>query len=288
MSFKIAIASGKGGTGKTTVSVNLSNLLNRNRYNTLLADCDVEEPNSALFFSEKQEMEPKECFQKIPEIDSEKCTFCGKCAEYCEFNAISIIKNLKYQKVHSDLCHSCGACSVVCKHGAIKEIDHPIGSIQHYRIKDDLNVVEGRLKIGSAMQTMLINQVKEFIDNKAEILVFDAPPGTSCPMVETVADADFVVLVTEPTPFGLYDLKLAVDVVKQLGVPFGVFVNKAGLGTDKMYEYLKAEEIMLLGEVPFDRNYASKYAEGKLLDTKESSMDSYYEYLVDEIKRRLN
>lgn len=288
MSFKIAIASGKGGTGKTTISVNLAHFLNQNNANVLLADCDVEEPNSAIFFPEKQVIRSVECNQKIPVIDSEKCIFCGKCAEYCVFNAISIIPKLKFQKVHSDLCHSCGACSVACKTGAIKEVDHSIGKIEYFDLNENLALAEGRLKIGSAMQTMMISQLKEFVEEKADILIYDAPPGTSCPMVETVAEADFVVLVTEPTPFGLYDLKLAVDVLKQIEVPFGVFINKAGLGDNSIYDYLTDEKIMLLGEVPFDRAYASKYAEGNLLNDNNKKMVVHYEKLLNEIQRRMN
>ncbi|MFA8299306.1 MAG: P-loop NTPase [Hyphomicrobiales bacterium] len=286
MSFKIAIASGKGGTGKTTISVNLAQMLSEKK-DVLLADCDVEEPNASIFFSKKQLIDSLECNKQIPEINTKNCTFCRKCVEYCVFNALSIIPELKFQQVHADLCHSCGACSIACKYDAITEVEQQIGFIQYFKLSSNLKLAEGRLKIGSPMQTMMISQLKDFVEDKADILIYDAPPGTSCPMVETVADANFVVLVTEPTPFGLYDLKLAIEVLRQIKIPFGVFINKAGLGSEEIYSYLKLENIKLLGEVPFAKDYASRYAEGNLFSSDLRNISKCYKQLIFEIERRL-
>lgn len=265
MSFKIAIASGKGGTGKTTVSINLNRFLQREfQKNVHLVDCDVEEPNDLLFFNNAKLTGQESVHQLIPKIDKDKCTFCGKCESYCEFNAISIIKQVQYIAVDADLCHSCGACVEACAYDAIREMPETIGEVKHFVSEQGCLLSEGRLKIGSPMQTMLIKALKKAIPNTADIVLFDAPPGTSCPVVETISDMDYVLLVAEPTLFGFHDFKLMVDLVHALNLPFGVVINKAGLGDDKIYTYLKEQEIPLLGEIPFSKDYASTYAKGEL------------------------
>lgn len=265
MSIKIAVASGKGGTGKTTVAVNLYNLLNREQGNhALLVDCDVEEPNDMLFFPEAQLLEENIIYQEIPRIDTSRCTFCRKCADYCEFNAIVVIPPAGFAEVNSSLCHSCGACMVACQEDAIWVRDEPIGKIRKFREETGSRILEGRLKIGSAMQTMVIRSLKKSITLDEELIILDAPPGTSCPVVETVSDADYIILVTEPTPFGLHDLKLMIALARELNKPFGVVINKANLGDREVFQYLEKEEIEIISEIPFSKAYASKYARADL------------------------
>ncbi|TNF41023.1 MAG: cobyrinic acid a,c-diamide synthase [Bacteroidetes bacterium] len=285
--MKIAIASGKGGTGKTTVSVNLYYFMNQWVSKDIqLVDCDVEEPNDALFFPDAKVISEKEVFQYIPEIDTEKCTFCRKCADWCEFNAISVIKSMEFARVNRDLCHSCAACIVACEFGAITEHPQPLGVISHFDTKIGSGLTEGRLKIGSAMQTMLIKQVKKNTTESAEILIYDAPPGTSCPVVETVANADYVILVTEPTPFGLHDMKITVELLNNLQKPFGVIVNKAGLGNDDVYRFLFENKIELLGKIPFSKEYAANYSEGNLLENISPEIVHNYFRIIERLKTK--
>ncbi len=287
--FKIAIASGKGGTGKTTVSVNLSYFLSKHITQSIqLVDCDVEEPNDALFFPKAQLTSTKEVTQLIPFIETAKCTFCRKCTEYCEFNAIVVLPTAKFAQVNASLCHSCGACLHACEFDAITENPEPIGTIRALDNGIGSGLVEGRLNIGSAMQTMLIRELKSDVSSDHKIIIYDAPPGTSCPVVETVADADYTMLVTEPTPFGLHDLRLTVDLLKDINVPFGVVVNKAGLGNSDVFTFLKKENIELLGELPFEKSYAKKYASGKLLEGVTPEIEARYMKIIDKIVLRID
>lgn len=282
---KITIASGKGGTGKTTVSINLyyylSKLVSKN---ITLIDCDVEEPNDALFFPEATIEKIKEVYQLVPEINVDKCTFCKRCSEWCEFNAISVVKNLKFAKVNTDLCHSCGACSVACRNNAIIEKEQPLGSISYYNTGIGNRLIEGRLKIGSAMQTALIKKVKKEIHGVDSFVIYDSPPGTSCQVVETISDADYVILVTEPTPFGLHDLKITVELLKNIQKPFGVIVNKAGLGSNEVYGFLKSNNIELLAKIPFLKDYATQYSSGCILENIPPEIDESYRILVNKLK----
>lgn len=288
MSFKIAIASGKGGTGKTTVSVNLYQYLKDNICDSIkLVDCDVEEPNSKIFFPELTATKTETINQMIPVINEDKCIFCKKCVDYCEFNAVSVIPSAKYAKINPDLCHSCGACLVACQFDSITEHPIPIGDVNYFESNNNDNIAEGRLNIGSAMQTMLIKEVKKKTSKDADLIIYDAPPGTSCPVVETVADANYIILVTEPTPFGLHDLKLTVDLLKDIDKPFGVIVNKAGLGNNDVYEYLESNDIELLGKIPFSKEYARMYAEGNLLDSANCIMKVHYKAIANNIEKRL-
>lgn len=283
--FKIAVASGKGGTGKTTVSLMLmlylKKILNPSVH---IVDCDVEEPNDRLFYKELNTIHQEEVNQLIPFIDTNRCTFCGLCSEYCEFNAISIIKSVQHAEVRNDLCHSCGACSVACKFDAIIEKPEAIGTVSSYRLPCDGILWEGRLKVGSSMQTMLIGDLKSKVSNNTDFIIYDAPPGTSCSVVETISDCDFVVLVTEPTPFGFYDLKLMIQLVEDLKIPFGVVINKAGIGDGEVYHYLEKKGIPILTEIPFDKIYASNYAEGALHENIPEKIDERYRVLVDNLK----
>jgi len=288
MSFKIAIASGKGGTGKTTVSVNLYHFLNKyTRYKVHLVDCDVEEPNDVLFFNKKEKESVTDVFQIIPQIDLQKCTYCEKCTDFCEFNAISIIPSVKYAEVNAELCHSCGACLYACAFGAIQEKQIPVGTINKYSLHKGEGLTEGVLRIGSAMQTTVIREVKKEVPAEQDIIIYDAPPGTSCPVVQTIADTDYTILVTEPTPFGLHDLKLAVDLLKELNIPFGVMVNKAGLGDNQVFDYLNAENIELLGSIPFDRKFAKQYATGKIINNIFPEAEKCYTGIIQKLEKTI-
>ena len=281
MSTKIAVASGKGGTGKTTVAVNLYQLLNREYQNkTLLVDCDVEEPNDMLFFPEARLAGENTIFQEIPGIDTSRCTFCRKCAEYCEFNAIVVIPPAGFAEVNSSLCHSCGACTVACQEDAIWVRDEPIGTIKKYEEISGTEIMEGRLKIGSAMQTMVIRSLKRDIPADEKLVILDAPPGTSCPVVETVSVADFIILVTEPTPFGMYDLKLMIALVRELNKPFGVVINKADIGNRDLFQYLEKEDIEIISEIPFSKAYASQYARADLFQKTPAEIDQAFRKII--------
>ena len=285
--MKIAIASGKGGTGKTTVAVNLFHFLSKKLANKVrLVDCDVEEPNDLLFFKNAQLVASRNEHLLVPEIDTQKCTFCKKCSEWCEFNAISVVKTLSFAEVSNDLCHSCGACSMACNFDAITEHPKPLGTITKYSTSIGNGIIEGRLKIGSSMQTSLIKRVKKYAETTNDLVLYDAPPGTSCPVVETVSDADYIILVTEPTPFGLYDLKLTIELINELKIPFGVVVNKAGIGSPDTYEYLKQNNIELIGNIPFSKTYATAYAKGDLMDIIPEEMIACYEEITSKLLTR--
>jgi MinD superfamily P-loop ATPase len=218
--------------------------------------------------------------QEIPFIDSSKCIYCRRCVDYCEFNAILVIPPVKFAEVNASLCHSCGACQIACESDAILLKDHPIGTITHYKEKIGNGILEGRLKIGSPMQTMVIRSLKKSVPNSNQLTLLDAPPGTSCPVVETVSDADYIILVTEPTPFGLHDLKLMIQLLREIEKPFGVVVNKANLGNQELYNYLESEGIELLTEIPFNRSYASQYAKADLFSEVPEEIILAYEMLL--------
>ena len=285
--MKIAIASGKGGTGKTTVSVNLFHYLSMH-HKVQLMDCDVEEPNDMLFFSQLQKKSEKPLFSLVPKIDTSKCTFCKKCSDWCEFSAITIIKNLSFAEVNPELCHSCGACSEACSFDAITEYEEPLGLISEFYTDSGNKITEGRLEIGSAMQTALIKEVKKRASSNHEIKLIDAPPGTSCPVVETVSDADYIILVTEPTPFGLHDLKITIDLLLEINIPFGVIINKAGLGSTEVYDFLNEKSIELIGEIPFSGDYASNYSKGDLLKNIPVEVESVYLKIVEHLESKIS
>jgi MinD superfamily P-loop ATPase len=256
----ISIASGKGGTGKTTVAVNLALSLG----NVQFLDCDVEEPNAHIFLKPKINKQEK-AFIPVPEINESKCVYCGKCAKVCVYNAIAVLPGQNGKKgstlIFAQLCHGCGACIALCPEKAMKEINREIGVVEIGNC-GQIEFVHGKLNIGEAMSPPLIKQVKEHINLKKTVII-DVPPGTSCPVVNSVKGSDFCILVTEPTPFGLNDLILAVEVLRKLKIPFGVVINRADLGNKKTNEYCQKENIPILMEIPFKKEIAMAYSKGE-------------------------
>jgi len=267
--MKIAIASGKGGTGKTFIATNIFYTLLKNDYRAMLVDCDAEAPNSIAFFETKLVKE-SEVTQLVPVINTDSCTFCGKCHEYCNYNAIFILPPMKIIKVIEDLCHGCGACSVACKTGAISEKPVSLGKVTVYSTKGLPVLIEARMNIGVMSPVPVIKAAIRQIENQADIIILDAPPGTSCPFIQTVASADYVILVTEPTPFGLSDLKQSVDTLRKINKPCGVFINRTGLGDNNVWKYLSNEKIPLLLEIPFKKEIAGLYSRGKIVAETDS------------------
>jgi len=280
----IAVASGKGGTGKTTVAANLAVAFAPRGGDVTYVDCDVEEPNGHIFL--KPVMERTETVNVyVPEVDLDVCDFCGKCGEICAYSAIVVIgkKVLKFP----DLCHSCGGCALVCPVGAITEVPTAVGVVEEGK-SGGVRFVQGCLDVGRAMPTPVTRAVKKRIRGEGTTII-DAPPGTSCPVIEAVKGSDYVVLVTEPTPFGLHDLKLAVGMIREIGLPFGVVVNKADVGDDGVLRFCEGEGIAVLTEIPNDRRVAEAYSRGELasrvIPEYAETYDALRERLVEEIAK---
>jgi MinD superfamily P-loop ATPase len=253
----ISIASGKGGTGKTTIATNLALSLDSE---VQVLDCDVEEPNAHLFIQPTFE-ETKVITTPVPEVDEEKCSLCGKCGEICQFKAIVVIG--KTVLPFHELCHSCGGCMEVCPEKAITETGRELGVLEKGH-RNGLEFIHGKLRVGEAMAPPLIREVRSH--TRPDVLtIIDAPPGTSCPVIASMSGADFVLLVTEPTPFGLHDLKLALGAVRILGIPCGLVINRSDMGDDNVKRYAKAENLPVLMEIPFDRQIAEAYSRGEML-----------------------
>jgi len=253
----LAIASGKGGTGKTTVSVNLARVFGPD---VRLLDCDVEEPNDHLFL--KGTLRGEEIVTiPVPQVDESLCDGCGECGRFCAYHAIVSFGAIPL--VFPEMCHGCGGCAKVCPKKAIRETGHRIGVIETME-SGNVTLIQGRLDVGAAMSPPLIRAVKARLRNGVPAIL-DAPPGTSCPVIATLRGADFVVLVTEPTPFGLHDLKLAVEMVRELRIPFGVVVNRVGIGDDRVHVFCGNEGIPILLEIPDDRRIAEAYSRGELI-----------------------
>lgn len=254
----ISIASGKGGTGKTTVAVNLA--LAIKDLGVQLVDCDVEEPNAHLFLKPVI-TEAVDVHAEVPEINLDRCTHCGQCQEICQFNAIAILPEVAL--TFPELCHSCGGCFLVCPEDAVESRTRLLGSVER-GMRDSIEFLHGRLRVGEAMAPPLIREVRKKVRN-GRITIVDAPPGTSCPVIASLKGSDFVVLVTEPTPFGLNDLELAVGAVRKLDLPMGIVVNRCDMGDDRIVRYAREEGIPILLQIPFDRSVAERYARGELL-----------------------
>ncbi len=252
----ISVASGKGGTGKTLVATSLALTLSNERAVQLL-DCDVEEPDAHIFLHlAVNQSQP--VLIPVPEVNETRCTYCGRCAEVCAYNAIAVIKEKVL--VFPQLCHGCGACSYLCPESAISEVGREIGVVETGS-SENIELIQGRLSIGEPMAPPIIRQVKKHIDLSKEVII-DVSPGTSCPVVEAIKDSDFCLLVTEPTPFGLNDLSLAVELVRKLGISCGVVINRAGVGDGKVEQYCQKQGVPILLKIPLDRNVAMLYSKG--------------------------
>ncbi len=287
----ISVASGKGGTGKTTIAVNLALALAKDKEkNVQFLDCDVEEPNAHLFL--KPVITSSESVEiSVPKIDDKKCNYCGKCSEVCVFNAIAVTKNKVL--VFPGLCHGCGACTLFCPEKAISEVGNEIGILEEGKA-GSINFTHGRLNIGEPMAPPIIRKIKKKIkkdynDNRDNnitnhhITLIDAPPGTSCPVIESIKDSDYTILVTEPTPFGLHDLALAVEVLQKLKIPHGIVLNKCDIGDHKVEEYCKKNNIPILLSIPLDKEIAVAYSKGIPIVKINSSYEQKFNQLFQKI-----
>ena len=270
----LSIASGKGGTGKTSVAVNMALSIR----DVQLLDCDVEEPNAYLLLHpEINKKEP--VYTSIPKIDRTLCDTCGECTKFCQFNAIFVAPEKIL--VFPELCHSCGGCALVCPKKAITWEKHEIGTLI-FGSTDDLSLVYGELQVSEPLAVPVIKAVKKQM--KGKNVIFDSPPGTSCPFVETVRGGDFCLLVTEPTPFGLYDLKIAVEVLRKIEVPFGVVINRAGIGDRKVYAYCRKEKIRIMLEIPYQKRIAELYSQGIPFSLEMPEWEEKFKMLYSEIE----
>jgi MinD superfamily P-loop ATPase len=256
----LAIASGKGGTGKTTVAVNLALVAAERGQGVQLLDCDVEEPNAHIFLRpEVAERQPVSV--PVPEVDESKCTACGECGRICQFSAIVSLGSKAL--VFPELCHGCGGCALVCEAEAISEVPREVGVVEVGRA-GWVDFAGGRLRVGEAMSPPLIRAVRAR-SGKEGLTIIDAPPGTSCPVIASIRNCDHVVLVTEPTPFGMHDLVLAVETVRKLEGRFGVVINRSDVGDDRVLRYCAEEKIPVLARIPDDRRIAEAYSRGEPL-----------------------
>ncbi|RLC43574.1 MAG: cobyrinic acid ac-diamide synthase [Candidatus Coatesbacteria bacterium] len=271
----IAIASGKGGTGKTLIATNLVEVIERASF----ADADVEEPNGHLFL--RPEIYKREdVYIKIPEVDYDRCTGCGVCAEHCQFNAIAVVKGKVI--LFRELCHSCGVCSFVCPEDAIQEVKHIAGEIRIGEFNDGRRFVDGKLSVGQLRSSLVIEKVVELVENE-EMVILDAPPGASCSVISATHKADVCLLVTEPTPFGLHDLKIACEMLAKLRVPYAVLLNRADIGDDSVERYCQDRGIPILERIPFEREIAEIYAEGELITRKKLEWRELFEGLAHKV-----
>ena len=269
--MKIAVASGKGGTGKTTIATSLAIALSEPGICVSCLDCDVEAPNAHIFLQPSlDQRNPVNIL--IPEVNTDLCTGCGRCAEVCQFHAIAILG--RKTLVFPQLCHGCGSCALVCLENAITEIPKLQGLLESGPTKEGITFAHGVLNVGEPMAVPVITQLKNWQDLlEADIVILDSPPGASCPVVESLRGADYVILVTEPTPFGLHDLKLAVQLTRELDIPCGIIVNRDGIGDSRVDDYCHAADLPILMRIPFDRKIGLGIAQGKTL------LDIYPEYI---------
>jgi len=257
--LKIAVLSGKGGTGKTLVSTNFANILSK-KINVELLDCDVEEPNSSLFYNIEFEKETSVNID-LPVVDNDICTKCRKCADSCQFGAINVFPT--GTMVFESLCHGCGVCSDICPVNAISEKQKEIGTIKYGKL-NKINFGEGLLNIGEPSGVKVIRELKEF-SKKIDVQILDSPPGASCSVVETLRDVDYAILVTEPTPFGLHDLRSAQEIVENMGIKHGVVINRFEEEYEEMNSFLREKNVEIIQKIPFSREIAEIYSKGDLI-----------------------
>jgi MinD superfamily P-loop ATPase len=272
----VAVASGKGGTGKTSVAVNMALSIGTVQF----LDCDVEEPNAHLLLHPEISRE-EPVYLPVPVINEELCDHCGKCSEFCPNNAIFV--SPEKVLVFPELCYSCGGCAIICPRKAISEEQRRIGTLK-LGSAGDLELVYGELEIGEPMAVPVIKEVKRQIKNDRPVIL-DCPPGTSCPVIETVKGSDFCVLVTEPTPFGLHDLKITVEVLKDMRIPFGVVVNRAGIGDRKVHEYCEEKNIPILLEIPYQRKIAELYSRGIPFSLEMPEWKEKFQMLFNQVRK---
>jgi len=286
MPFKIAIASGKGGTGKTLLATNLADYISQ-REDTLLVDLDVEEPNDFIFI-EGTQVNRVDQVKMIPSWDEGQCTLCGLCSKICKYHAV--IQLGTFIAVFNELCHSCYACSELCPANALPMQAFKMGETRTMS-KGRLTFIESRLEIGEEQAVPLIRKTHTMVDERFHDIpfqIFDCPPGTSCPVAAATRHADLVILVTEPTPFGLNDLKLAVETMQDLGKPVGVVINRDGIGNSEVEDFCKREQLPVLAKIPFDREIARRYSKGELVYTEVNSVISALDQIMKFVQNHFN
>jgi MinD superfamily P-loop ATPase len=273
--MKIAVLSGKGGTGKTTLSTNLASVYGRG----FLIDTDVEEPNGHLFLN-VESMREKAVYKSHPVVNLDKCDLCGDCGRFCHYNAILPAK--KDVLVFNEMCHDCGGCELVCPKGAISYEKRIIGKIHLGEVSKMFKFAYGDLKVGEVSGVTIIETLRDYVEDENMVWI-DSPPGTSCSTVAAIEDVDFAIIVSEPTPFGVSDMTMVVEMLREKDIDFGVVVNKAGLGDDEIYRYCKTESINILQEIPFRKDFAEKSAQGFLL----CEISDEYRKMIDELLKNI-
>lgn len=279
--MKIAVASGKGGTGKTFVATNLYNVLSTRGERVTLVDCDADAPDDLLFFT-AEKISETEVTHQVPVISKDACTWCGRCSKWCNYNAIFYVPTAKVIEVIENLCHGCGACSFACNSGAITEKPVVLGTVTSFRTDRGFPLVEARLRVNEMSPVRVI---KAAINEAGEdgVVILDSPPGTSCPFIQTVDRADYVLLVTEPTPFGLSDLRQSVETLKTMNKKCGVIINRADIGDNGVKDYLSEKQIPLLGVINYETDIARSYSEGRLITDENDIMAGFFARLADKI-----
>ena len=281
--MRIVVASGKGGTGKTFLSTNLFRTMELSGLRPILVDCDAEVPNASLFV-EGEALNSWDTVMFCPHIDTDQCLFCNRCQEYCTFHAITCVPAMHYIKLSADLCHGCEACVHACQQDAIRPGQKCVGTVTAMGLDGQVKVMEARIKEGQRSGVPVIREaIKKAMEVPADHYILDAPPGCSCPFVNTVLDADLVILVTEPTPFGLSDLKQTIEVLRDLDQDFCVVINRSDLGDNQMETYLNREHIPILARIPFSRQLAGCYAQGKLAIEEDTDLAELFNQLLQRV-----